>query len=764
MPRPPLDLESPDFLPCQCTAENPCKEDSTCVNRAIHSECSPKTCPAGDLCQNQRMQKCQNAHTELFFTGNRGWGLKAAADLSAGDFVIEYVGEVLDEEMCRDRLKRAHSQNNNNFYMLTLDAGLVIDAGRKSNHARFINHSCSPNCETQKWRARGEPRIGIFARENIRAGTELTFDYHLDSLGNEKKRCFCGSKNCSGFLGLRSLKVVSEEDAKTKPKPKKKKKAKARPVSKKDGGPGGEEREMAIGGAEGEGEVEDRHDDECFICRDGGELLLCDRKTCSRAYHLECINRKVVPPKSRKWECPWHFCSKCQKSAVSFCSACPVSFCSKHLKSNLCKQEDSNVLLCRTCQEQDLKPLGSGGDSGGLGHGVEPEGPSVRKLEGETSASLQVSQAKQEEGEEEVVEEVKTEEKASSSKKLFRPLEAGLSPRPPSAGVLGSPAAGCRLSPPLAVSIPLPRKATPEVQLGTALSPSSDSGRSLMKSPPLPPPTSMVSLLPITGLSSGGVGMEGPQHQQHSKGSSEPQAPQFPRPPTTAATTTSADPHRSPPAPSAFRSCLTTTNRTAAPLFQPQSPTFGQGYPVPIPESHSAKLPEGYVDLSGTRVAAAAPSFQPSQQSPMCINPVWLMQRNGLVNGLDPASAAAAAAAASGFSYPSYPSALINHASPIGFPYPTAGYFGADPALSNLESFNVGGMHHHHHHHHAGHHPHHQLSSSTATASSVSAPTAAAAAAAAAAAVGAPTSSSFPAAVFPQTPHQQSTFLTWKYY
>ena len=129
------------------------------------------------------MQKCQNARTELFFTGNRGWGLKAAADLNAGDFVIEYIGEVLDGDMCRGRLKKAHSTNTNNFYRPTLDAGLIIDAGCKSNLARFINHSCSPNCETQKWRARGEPRIGIFARESIKAGTELTFDYQLDSLG-----------------------------------------------------------------------------------------------------------------------------------------------------------------------------------------------------------------------------------------------------------------------------------------------------------------------------------------------------------------------------------------------------------------------------------------------------------------------------------------------------------------------------------------------------------------------------------------------------
>jgi len=174
------------------------------VNRASLIECNPKVCPVGELCQNQRILKFQYPETIIFHTGGRGWGLKAKHDIREGDFVIEYVGEVLDTEMCKERLQKAHESSTTNFYMLTLDSGLVIDAGQKSNRARFINHSCSPNCETQKWTVRGETRIGIFACQNIAAGTELTFDYQLDCLGNERKQCLCGSKNCSGFLGLKS--------------------------------------------------------------------------------------------------------------------------------------------------------------------------------------------------------------------------------------------------------------------------------------------------------------------------------------------------------------------------------------------------------------------------------------------------------------------------------------------------------------------------------------------------------------------------------
>ena len=59
----------------------------------------------------------------------------------------------------------------------------VIDAGQKGALSRFINHSCSPNCETQKWIVKGFRRIGIFAIKNIKKGEELTFDYKYERHG-----------------------------------------------------------------------------------------------------------------------------------------------------------------------------------------------------------------------------------------------------------------------------------------------------------------------------------------------------------------------------------------------------------------------------------------------------------------------------------------------------------------------------------------------------------------------------------------------------
>lgn len=249
---------------------------------------------------------------------------------------MEYVGEVLDMKMCYERLQKAHENQMQHFYMLTLDSknGLVIDAKEKSNHARFINHSCDPNCETQKWTVGHETRVGIFTKKFIKAGTELTFDYQLDSLGNGKKQCLCGSSNCSGYIGLRS-----KVEPKPKPKPKLKRKTKsasshkvARPRPYPDAPA-----------------VEISHENECFVCGDGGDLLCCDHGKCPKVYHLTCIGRKLVPPE--KWTCPRHFCKICHKRAFSFCGTCPASYCCKHRKGRLVQVGKLVVCTESCCKE-----------------------------------------------------------------------------------------------------------------------------------------------------------------------------------------------------------------------------------------------------------------------------------------------------------------------------------------------------------------------------------------------------------------------------
>jgi histone-lysine N-methyltransferase SETD2 len=81
-----------------------------------------------------------------------------------------------------------------------LDA--IIDATRKGNLARFINHCCEPNCRTAIWTINGEKRVGIFAAEDIPKDTELTYDYKFEMYGKQRRqRCKCGAENCKGFIG-----------------------------------------------------------------------------------------------------------------------------------------------------------------------------------------------------------------------------------------------------------------------------------------------------------------------------------------------------------------------------------------------------------------------------------------------------------------------------------------------------------------------------------------------------------------------------------
>ena len=170
-----------------------------CLNRSQNIECVPWLCECGVRCSNQRFQRRSYAAVMPFRTENRGWGLLALEDIAKGRFVIEYVGEVINNTELEARMK-ATDRSTKHLYYLSLDDKDTIDASRKGNLARFINHSCEPNCVTDKWLVLSETRIGIFARTDIPAGTELTFDYNMHMSGPNKIPCLCGAPKCRKFL------------------------------------------------------------------------------------------------------------------------------------------------------------------------------------------------------------------------------------------------------------------------------------------------------------------------------------------------------------------------------------------------------------------------------------------------------------------------------------------------------------------------------------------------------------------------------------
>ncbi|XP_034961737.2 histone-lysine N-methyltransferase, H3 lysine-36 specific isoform X7 [Zootoca vivipara] len=318
---------------CKTADENPCGLDSECINRMLLYECHPAVCPAGERCQNQCFTKRQYPEVEIFRTLARGWGLQAKRDIKKGEFVNEYVGELIDEEECRARIRYAQEHDITNFYMLTLDKDRIIDAGPKGNYARFMNHCCQPNCETQKWSVNGDTRVGLFALINIKAGTELTFNYNLECLGNGKTVCKCGAPNCSGFLGVRPKNQPPASEEKSK-------KFKRRHGKRKS-----------------QAEIMKEREDECFSCGDGGQLVSCKRPGCPKVYHADCLNLTRRP--AGKWECPWHQCDVCSKEAASFCEMCPRSFCKQHREGMLFISKLDGRLSCTEhdpCGPNPLEP------------------------------------------------------------------------------------------------------------------------------------------------------------------------------------------------------------------------------------------------------------------------------------------------------------------------------------------------------------------------------------------------------------------------
>uniref|UniRef100_A0AAQ6ALN6 [histone H3]-lysine(36) N-trimethyltransferase n=1 Tax=Amphiprion ocellaris TaxID=80972 RepID=A0AAQ6ALN6_AMPOC len=175
-----------------------CGED--CLNRLLMIECSSR-CLNGAYCSNRRFQMKQHADFDVILTEDKGWGLRAAKDLAANTFVLEYCGEVLDHKEFKTRVKEYARNKNIHYYFMSLKNNEIIDATLKGNCSRFMNHSCEPNCETQKWTVNGQLRVGFFTTKAVTAGTELTFDYQFQRYGKEAQKCFCGAPSCRGFLG-----------------------------------------------------------------------------------------------------------------------------------------------------------------------------------------------------------------------------------------------------------------------------------------------------------------------------------------------------------------------------------------------------------------------------------------------------------------------------------------------------------------------------------------------------------------------------------
>ncbi|BGO99748.1 histone methyltransferase set1 [Rhodotorula toruloides] len=133
-------------------------------------------------------------------SGIEGYGLFALEHIPAGDMVIEYVGELIRQTVADRREKAYERQGIGSSYLFRVDEDLVVDATKKGNLGRLINHCCVPNCTARIITINGVKKIVIYAKTNIEPGEEVTYDYHFPIEEDNKIPCLCGAAGCRGYL------------------------------------------------------------------------------------------------------------------------------------------------------------------------------------------------------------------------------------------------------------------------------------------------------------------------------------------------------------------------------------------------------------------------------------------------------------------------------------------------------------------------------------------------------------------------------------
>jgi SET domain-containing protein len=119
-----------------------------------------------------------------------GLGLFAGQDIQQGTKIIRYIGEKITQEESDRRLAAG------NVYIFGLNEQYSIDGDTPKNTARYINHSCEPNCHTEQF----SNTIWIVAIKDIQAGEELTYNYEYEINDEPPELCHCGAKNCCGYI------------------------------------------------------------------------------------------------------------------------------------------------------------------------------------------------------------------------------------------------------------------------------------------------------------------------------------------------------------------------------------------------------------------------------------------------------------------------------------------------------------------------------------------------------------------------------------
>ncbi len=131
----------------------------------------------------------------------QGRGVFAVRRIRPGQKIVEYAGERITNAEA-DRRYDEENMSRHHTFLFTLDDETVVDGHSAGNDARYINHSCDPNCEA----VIDEEHIWIYALRNIQPGAELAYDYQYERTGENDDDlekfyvCRCGSPKCRGSI------------------------------------------------------------------------------------------------------------------------------------------------------------------------------------------------------------------------------------------------------------------------------------------------------------------------------------------------------------------------------------------------------------------------------------------------------------------------------------------------------------------------------------------------------------------------------------
>lgn len=222
------DVTIPDDPPIGCACKKNCQSSVECCNEisgyptAYDSnkniivdvgtpifECNKK-CKCTSECKNRVVQLGSKINVCIYKTRNCGWGVKTNQNIKKGQFLAEFVGEVITVKESEFRLENNYSVSD---YMWNLDFDdsyfykYIIDGTHYANYTYFINHSCEPNLNVYAvWincLDRNLPQLALFASRDILVGERLTTNYFSRSSNNTTKtsgvKCQCEMKNCRNY-------------------------------------------------------------------------------------------------------------------------------------------------------------------------------------------------------------------------------------------------------------------------------------------------------------------------------------------------------------------------------------------------------------------------------------------------------------------------------------------------------------------------------------------------------------------------------------